>query len=257
MPKAYGKRRRALSEHKTMQVLQLMGDERSTDHETITACMKVTKWTRRKTQSYVLNLKVHGAARDVPVTGSDGTFLVPSLPELTSRRIFGPDQADVILSTLRQCLDNVSMESGVESGEGPPCKSIEILANGVLQNKKLKPLVQALEPVFEKCALLLQETVSCCVPSRPPRVFANCYPRGTNSGMVTHRDSHTVCGAVTLALSNDECGGCLYVTTGNESNVVGDVMLQKGFAVAMPPHTWHGVHTLERAVSRYTINMFF
>ena len=136
MSQTNGKRRRALSEHKTMQVLQLMGDARSTDHETITACMKVTKWTRRKTQSYVVNLKVHGAARDVPVTGSDGTFVVPSLPKLTSCRVFGPDQADVILSTLCQCLYNVSMESVVESGEGPPCKSIEILANGVLQDKK-------------------------------------------------------------------------------------------------------------------------
>ena len=75
--------------------------------------------------------------------------------------------------------------------------------------------------------------------------------------LLTHRDSHTVCGAVTLALSDDEVGGCLYVATGNESSVVRDVMLQKGFAVAMPPHTWHGVHTLERTVSRYTINMFF
>ena len=70
-----------------------------------------------------------------------------------------------------------------------------------------------------------------------------------------HRDS-CITGAVVLSLTEDEQGGGLYLSN-NSASQSNDVSLRPGYAVAIPPSCYHGVHCINRIQTRDTINFFY
>ena len=210
-------------------------------------------------------LQHYGARRTPAATKArtrGGRFTRGEAPEPSTRQILQPEAAHKLCAYILRYHANLELTCPVSSGLGPHSKSFEVCVDGNVERTK-RYAFEKFRPLFESCRDLLREarmrtqTLGLEVPLLPKRVFVCVYPAGVESGMATHVDSHVTCGAVTVALTDDEEGGCFYTVTGYEYEGEvftplprRDVPLLAGQAVAVVPYQHHGVHKMIRSGNR-------
>jgi hypothetical protein len=240
------------------QVIQMIHDNNDEDPDFIAKVAKKTRLTMKSTKLLLMNCKRRGAPTYDPlVHGPDGKFANWPAPVPPPRvLIVSPHDTITLhhLVTIEHSLSPMLADS-LSTRTGPPHNTFYVLLNGDI----IQPAIyKILAPYFDAFSKLLRESIHNPqhAPALPTGIFCNNYPpTSTPTGAAMHRDS-CITGAVVLSLTEDEDRGGLYVSN-HSATQANDVPLTPGFAVAIPPSCYHGVHSINRTRNRDTINFFY
>ena len=177
-------------------------------------------------------------------------------------KIIPDEDVGMLLKQINSSIDKIECEERRKKGKGAQTKScthIDIYNDGkwLCKDRVYQKLLS--EEVRLKVIDLLKKNCRHrdSIPGNPiSYIFANRYLAGEMSGLSPHVDD-ALFGAVIVALTDDKKNEGLYLQDRFDESERKDVILRKGYGVAVNPAQMHGVHVCKRNVSRISLGFFF